>query len=137
MSPTFRRNVAILAVGQALMLSVAVLAMTLGTILHFLSAPVFLGVGWNFAFIGGTALLTQTCQPEEQLKVQAINEFAIFGLVAVATLSAGWLYDRFGWFTLNLAVLPLLGVALLAAIGIERRLRQASTLALNNSRRPT
>lgn len=97
--------------------------------LHFLSALILLGVGWNFAFIGGTALLTQTYRPSEQLKVQAINEFSIFGLVAVATLSAGWLYDRFGWLTLNLAVVPLLIAALVAAVGIERRLRPAAAPA--------
>ncbi|WP_334158505.1 MFS transporter [Oryzomicrobium sp.] len=91
--------------------------------LNFLSALVFLGVGWNFAFIGGTALLTQAYRPAEQLKVQAINESAVFGLVALATLSAGWLYDRFGWVTLNLAVVPLLVVALGAALFLERRQR--------------
>ena len=127
----------IMQAGFILLLAHVVVALSGVEFLHFLSALVFLGVGWNFAFIGGTALLTQTYRPEEQLKVQAINEFAIFGLVALATLSAGWLYDRFGWNTLNLAVLPLLGAALLAAVGIERRLRQASTLALNTSRRPT
>ncbi|HEX5675139.1 MAG TPA: MFS transporter, partial [Azonexus sp.] len=94
--------------------------------LHFLSALVLLGVGWNFAFIGGTTLLTQTYRPAEQLKVQAVNEFAVFGLVAVATLSAGWLYDRFGWVTLNLAVLPLLAAALIATVGIERSQRPRS-----------
>ena len=60
-----------------------------------------------------------------RLKVQAVNEFAVFGLVALATLSAGWLYDRFGWETLNLAVVPLLAAVLIATVGIERRLRQA------------
>ncbi len=53
--------------------------------------------------------------------MQAVNEFAIFALAALATLSTGWLYDRFGWITLNLAVVPLLCAALLAAIRIGRR----------------
>jgi MFS family permease len=81
--------------------------------LHFLSALVLLGVGWNFAFVGGTALLTQSYRPSEQTKVQALNEGLVFGAVALASLGAGWLYDRFGWATLNLAMLPLLIVALL------------------------
>lgn len=91
--------------------------------LHFLSALILLGVGWNFAFVGGTALLTQTYRPVEQLKVQAVNEFAVFGLVALATLSAGWLYDRFGWSVLNLALVPLLLVALGAVWHADRRMR--------------
>lgn len=93
---------------------------------NFLSALVLLGIGWNFAFVGGTALLTQTYRPAEQMKVQAINEFAIFGLVALATLSAGWLYDRFGWAILNLAAVPLLLGALVAVVRIERRMRRAA-----------
>ena len=83
------------------------------------------GMTLPFISYGGTALLTQSYRPAEQLRVQAVNEFSIFGLVALATLSAGWVYDRFGWVALNLAVVPLLVVALLTAVGIERRMRAA------------
>ena len=113
----------IMQAGFVLLLGHVLLAVSGVEFLHFLSALVFLGVGWNLVFIGGTALLTQTYGPAEQLKVQAINEFSIFGLVAVASLSAGWLYDRFGWITLNLAVVPFLLAALLAVIAIGRRPR--------------
>ena len=116
----------IMQTGFVLLLGHITVALLGGEFLHFLSALVLLGAGWNFAFIGGTALLTQTYRPAEQLKVQAVNEFAIFGLVALATLSAGWLYDRFGWLALNLAIVPLLLAALLAAVGIEKRLRCAA-----------
>ncbi|MDP2371079.1 MFS transporter [Rhodoferax sp.] len=90
--------------------------------LHFLSGLLLLGVGWNFAFVSGTTLLTQTYRPAEQLKVQAVNEFVIFGLVALSTLSAGWLYQRFGWIALNLAVVPLLALALLSTSVMGRRI---------------
>ena len=89
--------------------------------LHFLSALVLLGVGWNFAFVGGTALLTQSYRPSEQTKVQALNEGVVFSLVALGSLGAGWLYDRFGWVTLNLAVLPLLLLVLVWTIATTRR----------------
>ena len=114
----------IMQTGFVLLLGQVVLTLSGVEFLHFLSALVLLGIGWNFAFIGGTTLLTQTCRPAEQLRVQAVNEFSIFGLVALATLSAGWLYDRFGWATLNLAVVPLLFAALIATIAIERRLHR-------------
>ena len=114
----------IMQAGFVLLLGQVVLTLSGVEFLHFLSALVLLGVGWNFAFIGGTTLLTQTYRPAEQLRVQALNEFSVFSLVALATLSAGWLYDRFGWVTLNLAVVPLLFAALIATIGIERRLRR-------------
>ena len=119
----------IMKVGFILLLGHVLLALSGIEFLHFLSALVLLGIGWNFVFIGATTLLTQSCQPAEQMKVQAINEFAIFGLVTLATLSAGWLYDRFGWTALNLTVLPLLGIALLAVLDIERRLRRATAPA--------
>lgn len=118
----------IMQVGFALLLGHVAIALLGLEFLHFASALVLLGVGWNFAFVGGTALLTQTYRPAEQLKVQAINEFLVFGLVAASTLSAGWLYDRYGWATLNLAVVPFLVLALLASVVTElkiARLRRA------------
>lgn len=113
----------IMQVGFVLLMGHVAIALTGLEFLHFLSALVLLGIGWNFAFIGGTALLTQAYRPSEQTKVQAVNEFVVFGLVALASLSAGWVYDRFGWVTLNLAVVPLLGLALASAIRVERRAR--------------
>lgn len=114
----------IMQIGFVLLLGHVGIALLGTEVLHFLSALILLGVGWNFAFIGGTALLTQSYRPAEQLKVQAVNEFAVFGLVALASLSAGWLYDRFGWIALNLAAAPLLIVALLATAALGHRLRQ-------------
>jgi predicted MFS family arabinose efflux permease len=111
----------IMQIGFALLLGHVAITLLGFEFLNFLSALILLGVGWNFAFIGGTTLLTQTYHPSEQMKVQAINEFAVFGLVAMATLSAGWLYDRFGWVTLNLTVVPFLVIALLSTLIIERR----------------
>lgn len=119
----------IMQAGFILLLCHVVLALSGVEFLHFLSALILLGVGWNFAFIGGTTLLTQTCLPAERLKVQAVNEFTVFGFTALATLSAGWLYDRFGWATLNLAVVPFLLAALIAAIGIERQFRRLAAAA--------
>jgi MFS family permease len=113
----------IMQLGFVLLLGHVVIALLGFEFLNFLSALILLGAGWNFAFIGGTALLALSYRPSEQLKVQAINESSIFGLAAVATLSAGWFYDRFGWATLNLAVVPLLVVALLLTLTIERRLQ--------------
>jgi len=67
---------------------------------------VLLGVGWNFLFIGGTTLLPQAYKPSERFKVQAVNDFVIFGTQAVASLSAGWFIFAVGWKTLLLINLP-------------------------------
>jgi predicted MFS family arabinose efflux permease len=105
----------IMQIGFVLLLAHVAIAVSGLEFLHFLSALILLGLGWNFAFIGGTTLLTQTYRPAEQLRVQMVNEFIVFGLVAIASLSAGWLYAHFGWVLLNLSMVPLLVVALLAA----------------------
>lgn len=110
----------IMQIGFILLLAHVAIAISGLEFLHFLSALILLGLGWNFAFIGGTTLLTQTYRPAEQLRVQMVNEFIVFGLVAVASLSAGWLYTHFGWVLLNLSMVPLLLVALVAAMRMVR-----------------
>lgn len=110
----------VMQTGFVLLVGHVLVAISGNAFANFLSALVLLGVGWNFSFIGGTALLTETYRPAEQLRVQAVNESSVFGLVAAATLSAGWLYDRFDWVTLNLAVLPLLILAFVATTRVAR-----------------
>jgi MFS family permease len=76
---------------------------------------VLLGVGWNLLFVAGTTLLTGTYRPAERFRAQALNEFAVFGSQAVASLLAGVALAAVGWAGLNLASLPLLA-AMLAGI---------------------
>lgn len=86
---------------------------------QFWAALVLLGVGWNFMFVGGTALLTETYRPEEKEKVQAMNDFCVFTLVAISSLSAGALHYLLGWAAVNLAiVLPML-LAFAAALWLR------------------
>ena len=80
------------------------------SVTHFWVALVLLGVSWNFLFVGSTSLLTKTYHLGERFKVQAINDFIIFTTVAAASLSAGYLQHHFGWRSVNVGVLPLLGV---------------------------
>ncbi|MCY3639695.1 MAG: MFS transporter [Gammaproteobacteria bacterium] len=79
---------------------------------HFYLALVALGVGWNFGFVGATSLLATAHAPEEQAKVQGLNDFLVFGLVAFASFSSGALLNAFGWSAVQLAVLPSVLVAL-------------------------
>ena len=67
---------------------------------------ILLGIGWNFLFIGATTLLPQTYKPSERFKVQAVNDFVIFGTQAIASLSAGWFIFAMGWKILLLINLP-------------------------------
>lgn len=76
------------------------------TVWHFWAALVALGISWNFLFIGATALLTQTYRSEEKAKAQGFNDFAVFTLVTIASLSAGMLQHKLGWEMVNYGALP-------------------------------
>lgn len=75
---------------------------------NYWMALILLGLGWNFLFIGGTSLLPSTYHEHEKFKVQSLNDFLIFSLQAIASLSAGWFVFNFGWEVVLLSVLPLL-----------------------------
>jgi predicted MFS family arabinose efflux permease len=84
-------------------------------ITEFWAALILLGVGWNFMFVGGSTLLTESYSPAEKAKVQGLNDFVVFGTNAVASLSSGYLYHQYGWEAVNHAVLlPLLAVFAMA-----------------------
>ena len=86
------------------------------TLVHYWVALVLLGLGWNFLFIGGTSLLPQSYNDNEKYKVQSINDFLIFSLQAIASLSAGWLVFNYGWEIVLLSVIPILVLQLAALL---------------------
>ena len=103
-------------VGVLLLLAASGIALQGQTLSHYWFALVLLGVGWNFCFIGGSALLASVHSPSERGKVQGINDLLVFALVAVGSLLAGTLFYALGWSGLNRAMLPVVavvGVALL------------------------
>lgn len=98
-------------------------------LLHFWGALIVLGVGWNFGFIGATAMLTDCYRPAERSKVQAVNDFCVFGAVAIASFGSGQLLHSAGWDAINAGMLPLVGVVLvLLAIYARRQHARTSNL---------
>lgn len=83
---------------------------------HYLAALILLGVGWNFLFLGGTTLLTQCYNPAERFKVQAVNDFLVFGLQGVGSLSAGVLIAAAGWSGVMTFALPAILLLILAIV---------------------
>jgi MFS family permease len=89
---------------------------------NFWLSLVLLGVGWNFCFIGATTLVTECHGPRERNKVQAVNDFLIFGAMALASFSSGALLSRFGWTTVTELVFPVIvAAAVLLAWGTMAR----------------
>jgi len=101
----------ILLAGVALNAACVVVALSGVEVMHFWLAMLLLGVGWNFMFIGATALLTESHTPAERAKVQGVNDAAIFVTLVASSLSSGALFTLQGWEAMNRWALPVLAVA--------------------------
>ncbi|WP_298725197.1 MFS transporter [uncultured Ferrovibrio sp.] len=118
----------IITVGTLLNLVCIGVALSGVEVLHFQIALFLLGVGWNFMYIGGTSLLTEVYRPAERNKTQALNDFLVFGTVALASLGSGKLLYHWGWDFVPLSALPFVLMAGLAAVWLMlQRRRQALT----------
>ncbi len=87
----------ILSLGAAFMIGAAIIALSGITMVHFSVALTILGLGWNFLFIGGTTLLTESYSSEEKEKVQGCNDLIVFGTVAGTAVFSGFMQHLYGW----------------------------------------
>ena len=110
----------IIKAGLVLMLACIGAGLNNPQFFHYLVALILLGVGWNFLFLGGTTLLTQCYYPAERFKVQAMNDFLVFGLQGLGSLSAGVLIAAAGWSGVMTFALPAI-LLLVPAIVLARR----------------
>ncbi|MCX7890301.1 MAG: MFS transporter [Rhodobacteraceae bacterium] len=107
----------IVALGLAILAAAGAVALSGVELANFFGALILLGIGWNFGFIGATAMLTAAQRPEEKGRVQGINDFVVFAGVTFASLSSGALMSCsgadvvHGWDAVNLAMLPFLALA--------------------------
>jgi MFS family permease len=115
----------IVAAGLSLEAAAAAIGLSGITALHFWATLIVLGIGWNFAFVGASALVLETHRPQERNKVQAFNDFLVFGMMAIGSFSSGQLLANYGWSAVNLVVFPpvLLGLAVLMLASFARRRR--------------
>jgi predicted MFS family arabinose efflux permease len=109
--------------GFALIIVAAAIGTAGISLWHFWIGLALLGVGWNFAFIGATTMVTHCHRPNERNKVQAFNDFLVFGSMAIGSFSSGQLLASFGWATVNEVVFPvvLAAGALLVWSALRRR----------------
>ena len=96
------------------------------TALHFWATLIVLGVGWNFSFVGASALVLETHRPQERNKVQAFNDFLVFGTMALGSFASGQLLANYGWSAVNIVVFPpvLLGLMVLTFASFAKRRRR-------------
>jgi MFS family permease len=110
----------VMLLGLALLASCGVVALAGISVEHFFVALILLGLGWNFAFVGASALIAADQRPAERTKVQGVNDLIIFSVTAAASLSAGKILAGFGWSALNLTLFPFVLAAALLVLWLAR-----------------
>ncbi len=117
----------VIATGLIILAGAGIVALNGVELSNFYIALILLGVGWNFGFIGATTMLASTYEPEEQGRVQGLNDMIVFGGVTAASFASGLLMNctggnaQDGWNAVNLAMVPLLTLAGAALIWLWLR----------------
>ena len=96
---------------------------------HFWVTLVLLGLGWNFGFVGASALVLECHRPEERTKVQSLNDFIIFGIMAVGSFASGGLLAAYDWRTVLWVSFIPLALAVVACAGAPRTRARRDAMA--------
>lgn len=111
----------VLALGGLLASACVAINLTGTGPVQFWLALVALGLAWNFLYIGGTTLLTRTYAAEERAKSQGLNDFIVYGAIALAALAAGEIHSIWGWKAVNAASIPAIVVIMASVIWLAVR----------------
>jgi predicted MFS family arabinose efflux permease len=111
--------------GFALIIASALVGLAGITVWHFWIALALLGIGWNFSFIGATTMVTQCHRAHERTTVQSLNDFLVFGSMAVGSFASGTLLAYFGWAAVNEVVFPVVLAAAALLLWLAWRERVA------------
>ncbi|SOC39620.1 predicted MFS family arabinose efflux permease [Rhizobium subbaraonis] len=116
----------VVAAGLLTLMACAAIAHAGIELWNFWGALILLGIGWNFGFIGSTAIVASSYRPHEADKVQGFHDIVLFGTVAFASFFSGKVFNAYGWQTINLVFWPVTGISLfLVLILLYRRRAQA------------
>ena len=115
----------IILLGMVLIVLSALIGLSGTTVPHFWGNMILLGIGWNFGFIGASALVTETHRPSERAKVQSFNDFLVFGTMVIGSFSSGRILIDFGWEMVNIVVFPLVLAGFLALLMFGRTRKTA------------
>lgn len=106
--------------GLALTALAAVIGLAGESFAYFTLSLLVLGVGWNFGFSGASAMVLDTHRPEERARVQALNDFIVFGTVMIGSFLSGGILLAYGWTVVCWLAIPPIAVAL-AVLRLFRR----------------
>jgi MFS family permease len=119
----------VVALGLVILMACALVAHAGVELWNFWTALVLLGIGWNFGFIGSTAIVAASYRPHEADKVQGFNDIVLFGTVALSSFSSGRVFTAYGWNVMNLVIWPVTILCLVLILAEMRaaRLRAAAS----------
>ncbi len=121
----------IVATGMVILFSAGLVALSGVELSHFTVTLILLGIGWNFGYIGSTAMLTRAQKPHEREALQGLNDSIVFGGVFIASLASGGLLNcsgstaQAGWNLVNMAMLPFLALSGAALVWLVTRRKEA------------
>jgi len=127
----------IIAIGLVILGGAGLIALSGIELGNFFVALILLGLGWNFGYIGATALLTAAHTSQERGRLQGMNDMMVFAMVTLASLSSGGLMNcsgsspAAGWQAVNYAMVPFLVLAGAALVWLARSERQATSVPPN------
>lgn len=110
----------LVALGSSIYLVVLIIAFSGQAVMHYWWALILLGIGWNFLFLAGTTLLPLSYKANERHKVQAFNDFSLFGFQALASLMAGYILFTAGWYTIILTSAPFVVILFIITVYLYR-----------------
>lgn len=116
----------ITGIGLATIALAAIFGLAGTTIFHFTASLVFLGLGWNFGFTGASAMVLKTHEPHERARVQSLNDFLVFGSVAIGSFLSGDILMRYGWQVVCALAIPPVLAALAALLKFRRNEAQVA-----------
>jgi len=118
--------------GLALIALAAVTGMSGLSVNHFWIALMLLGLGWNFGFLGASAMVLACHTPAEGPRVQSIYDFVVFGAMVIGSFASGGLLATYGWALVCSLILPPVLMAAASLLWLRRELRSDAPLAQRN-----
>ncbi len=107
----------VVSAGLLLLAGAAAVGLAGMDVAHFWGALILLGLGWNFSFVGASAMVLECHRPEERTRVQALNDFLVFGFMTLGSFASGGLLTAYGWSMVCMVAFPPLLLALAALVG--------------------
>lgn len=115
----------LMLIGSLILLAALLAALGGQAVVHYWWSLVLLGLGWNFLYVGSTALLTTSYRPADRFRAQAVNDFCVFGSAAAASWLAGVTLHYLGWTILIQLALPLVMLLPIGLFVLRQRRHRA------------